>query len=247
MSEKTDSTSSVLNILRSPVRRGAILALEQGEAGFSQLMAACGLDPNFDAGLFCYHLSELLSNQVVQKTNKGYELTRFGIMLSRMIRIIEKECAGLFEEDKGGLEVSESAVSERQDLFERAEQLYALGRYAEAIKVYGLVYEKYPKWRHAETALMMIGVCYGRMGKNDKAVEALEKAVGEYPDLRGFSESTYFYLGVAYAKANRKEEALGAFLKALELSEGVRDPNGFPCAEARDWITRLKAKQQYIG
>lgn len=244
MSEKEDFISTVLNILRNPVRRGTIRALDRGDASFSQLMAACGSDPNYDAGLFCYHLSELLSNQVVRKASKGYELTRLGRMLSRMIGTIEKECAALIEETRGGgLEVSESPASERQELLERAQRLYTLRKYEQAIEVYQKVYDKYPKWRHAETALMMIGICYGRMGRNEEAIKALEKAVGEYPDLRGFSESTYFYLGVAYARADRREEALEAFSKSLELSESVRDPDAFPCVEAKDWITKPRMKQ----
>jgi len=244
MSEKADFISSVLNILRNPVRRDAIRALSQGDASFSELMATCGLDPNFDAGLFCYHLSELLSNQVVWKASKGYELTRFGRMLSGLIETIERECVALIGEAKAGsLEVSESAISKRQELFERAEQLYTLRKYEEAIEVYRKAYGKYPKWRHAETALMMIGICYGRMGRNEKAIKALEKAVREYPDLKGFSESTCFYLGVAYARANRREEALEAFSRSLELSQGVRDPNGFPWAEAKDCITKLTMRQ----
>jgi tetratricopeptide (TPR) repeat protein len=121
----------------------------------------------------------------------------------------------------------------------KAEELYEQKNYEKAIETYQEVYKKYPQWNYAEDALMMIGLCYGKLEQNDKAIEYLEKGVREYPDLKGFIESTYFYLGVAYAKANQNDKALKSFKKSIKLSKGVRKPNEFPSKEAKEWIKKL--------
>jgi len=235
--ERSDAISIVLNILRNSIRRDIILALSQGKVSFSEAMVRCGLDPNFDAGLFCYHLSELLNSQVVSKTDRVYGLTRFGKKLSGIIETLERECAFLIKEE---IKLGERRVDEKEDLLEEAEQLYKNKKYMEAIEVYQEIYEKYPCWNYAEHALMMIGISYHWMGQNERAIEALEKAIKEHPDLRGFSEVTYFYLGELYLKKGSKDKALEAFKKSLELGEPVRSPDSFPCREARDMIESLE-------
>ena len=74
------------------------------------------------------------------------------------------------------------------------------------------------------------------------AKKRLEKATREYPDLKGWSEATLFYLGSQYAQSGRREEALAAFHKCVELCRGVRAPDGFPWKNAREAIERLAAQ-----
>lgn len=45
---------------------------------FSDLMRACGLNPNSDTGTFSYHLSILLDSDIVVKKDNEYQLTDFG-------------------------------------------------------------------------------------------------------------------------------------------------------------------------
>jgi tetratricopeptide (TPR) repeat protein len=94
----------------------------------------------------------------------------------------------------------------------------------------------------AETALMMIGICHGRLGQTEKAIEAFQKAVSEYPNLKGWIESTWFYLGCAYMDIGQKEKALDAFEKCLAAGQGVRKPDQFPLKDARENIAKIKGQ-----
>jgi tetratricopeptide (TPR) repeat protein len=90
---------------------------------------------------------------------------------------------------------------------------------------------------------MMIGLCYGRMRENDKALQALETAVSKHPDRNGWSESTWFYLGSAYEGAGRTAEALQAYRQSVTLCRGAptRKPDSFPWRDASERITLLES------
>jgi tetratricopeptide (TPR) repeat protein len=126
-------------------------------------------------------------------------------------------------------------------LLDDAESLYKQERYTKAIAAYLQIYERYPNWNYAAHALMMVGICYDKLDQDDPALAYLEKTVREYPDLRGWSETTYFYLGSQYRKINEPAKALWAFEKCIELCKGVRDPRGFPWKNAEEAIKKLKA------
>jgi len=115
-------------------------------------------------------------------------------------------------------------------------------KYTEAIEVYRRVYDTYPKLNVAEEALMMIGLCHTWLGHRDKAIEAYQKAINEYPHLTGWIDSTYLYLGIAYLEEGQKEKALEAFENCLAVGEGVRDPEKFPIKDAREFIARIKGR-----
>jgi tetratricopeptide (TPR) repeat protein len=129
-------------------------------------------------------------------------------------------------------------------LLDKAEELHKAKNLTEAIAVYNEIYEKYPSWNYAAHALMMIGICYDNMNKKAEALEAFEKAAQAYPDLKGFSETTYFHLGEAYVQANQKEKALEAFKKSVQLCQGVREPNAFPCKQAAEQIAKLESETE---
>lgn len=151
----------------------------------------------------------------------------------------------LFEISPGFTIVNEKEIEESEALFNQGEDLFHKEKkYAEAIAVYQQVYEKFPDMNIAETALMMIGICYDWLGQPEKAIEAYEKAVSEYPNRKGWSETTYFYLGCAYLDTGQKEKALDAFEKCLAVGEGVREPEQFPLKEARECINTIKTEQE---
>jgi tetratricopeptide (TPR) repeat protein len=87
---------------------------------------------------------------------------------------------------------------------------------------------------------MMIGLSHGRLGQHDKEIEAFQRAVREFPDLKGWIDATYFYLGCAYLDQGQKNKALEAFENCLKAGEGVRDPEKFPIKDAKEAIARLK-------
>ena len=151
----------------------------------------------------------------------------------------------LFEVPPGMTIVNEKEIEESEALFNQGEDLFHKEKkYAEAITVYQQVYEKFPDMNIAETALMMIGICYDWLGQPEKAIEAYEKAVSEYPNLKGWSETTYFYLGCAYLDTGQREKAFDAFEKCLAVGEGVREPEQFPLKDAREYINTIKTEQE---
>ena len=132
---------------------------------------------------------------------------------------------------------------EADALFNRGEQLFQEKKTTEAMEVYRQVYEKYPNLNVAETALMMIGICYERLGQREKAIDTYQKSLREYGHLKGWTESTYFYLGRAYMKTGQNDKALQAFQNCILMGEGIRDSNKFPLKHARECIEKLKNQE----
>ncbi len=140
--------------------------------------------------------------------------------------------------------INQQDLEQAHTLFDKAFKLFDEDKnYSEAIEIFQQVYELYPDQNIAEESLMMIGICYGWMGNHQKAVEYFEKAVSEYPNLKGWIESTYFYLGDAYMETGQKSKALEAFRKCLTVGEGIQDPNRFPLKHAREYIEKLESKE----
>jgi len=79
------------------------------------------------------------------------------------------------------------------------------------------------------------------MGETEKALKSLEAAVSKFPDSRGSSEATWFYLGSVYECAGRSAEALDAYRKCVNLCKGsgTRKPESFPWREASERISVL--------
>ena len=140
--------------------------------------------------------------------------------------------------------INQQDLEQADTLFDKAFKLYDKDKnYHEAIKIFRQVYELYPDQNIAESALSMIGICYGAMDEYQKAIESFEKAVREYPDLKGWIESTYFYLGHAYMKTGQKDKSLEAFKNCLIMGEGIRDPDKFPLKNARKYIEKLENRK----
>jgi hypothetical protein len=130
-----------------------------------------------------------------------------------------------------------------QGLFDRAEQLFHKDRkYAEAIELYWQVYNTYPTLNIGEESLMMIGICHDWLKQPQKAIEVFQKAIREFPDLKGWIEATWFYLGSEHLQIGQKEKAVEAFESCLAAGEGVRDPDRFPLKNAREAIAQIKGQ-----
>jgi len=74
-------------------------------------MAFCGLNPNYDSGLFYYHLSELIERGIVEKEGGVYRLMNFGHSMHKVIKTLETERPALEEhEEKGPSPVNKRKV-----------------------------------------------------------------------------------------------------------------------------------------
>ena len=149
----------------------------------------------------------------------------------------------VFEIPSGMTIVNEKEIEESDTLVNQGEHLFHNEKkYAEALEVYQQVYDRFPELNVAEEALMMVGLCHRRLGQHDKEIEAYQKAISEYPHLKGWIDATYFYLGRAYMEQGQKEKALKAFENCLVAGEGVRDPDKFPLKDAREHIAKIKGE-----
>jgi len=149
----------------------------------------------------------------------------------------------LFEVPAGMKIINQVEDEESRALFDRGEQLFHNeNKYAEAMEIYQQVYDKYAHMNVGEEGLMMVGMCYHKLKQQDKAIEVFEKSVKEYSHLKGWIESTWFYLGRAYMDKGQKDKALEAFEECLKAGEEVRRPNEFPLKHARECIAEIKGK-----
>jgi tetratricopeptide (TPR) repeat protein len=145
-----------------------------------------------------------------------------------------------FQIPQGAKVINADEERQARALFDSGEKLFQQKDYNEAIKIYQQVYENNPKLNVGEEALMMVGICFKRLGQSDKAIETYEKCVKEYPDLKGWIDATYFYLGRAYADTGHTDKALEAFKNCLIMGEGIRQPDKFPLKDARENIKKLE-------
>lgn len=100
--ESQEPIVRILQTIGNPIRKATIEALKGGGMKFSQLLAACDLDYDHDAGHFYYHLSELMNKRIVKKVGDTYTLTEFGSKIAEMLASLQKECSFLFVERNRG-------------------------------------------------------------------------------------------------------------------------------------------------
>ena len=136
-------------------------------------------------------------------------------------------------------------TDERKIMLDEAEELFKGKKFEEAIKAYQEVRDKYPDWKYAKHALMMIGLCYDWMGQKEKAIQTLEQSIQEYPDIRDFSPATFYYLGQMYASTGQKEKALETLKECVEICEKQElNPDRFPLKNARELIRKLEEEAE---
>ncbi len=209
------------------------------DSGKEQIVVTCSYGPSNTSFLIVVDPR----SKLIQRVKLWHNLQREGKpdMDAQTFIYNQGVPKGLFELPDGMTVVNERQVDESDALLDKGEHLFHTEKkYAEAIEIYRQVYEKFPDLNNAEAALMMIGLCHRRLGQHDEEIKAYEKAVSEYPDLKGWIESTYFYLGRAYMDIGEREKALDAFEKCLAAGQGIRKPEQFPLKEARECIAQIK-------
>lgn len=145
---------------------------------------------------------------------------------------------GVFE-----FKVPAGATVVSRALFDQAEGLFHKEKkYAEAMDLYRQVYDAYPTLNIGEEALMMIGICHAALGQHERAIEVFQRTIREFPNLKGWIEATWFYLGGEFLRTGQKDKALDAFENCLAAGEGVRDPEAFPLKDAREFIARIRSQ-----
>ncbi len=120
------------------------------------------------------------------------------------------------------------AVDYRQEALKRGLKHMQEGNYAEAIKFFQTIEERFPDTSEAEDALYFMGNAYMKAGDNIKAIQAFNKAVGNQPRHR--DEASFLKKGEAYY--NRKDYA-----KAAAMFQYVQKqyPKGKYFQIAADW------------
>ncbi len=149
------------------------------------------------------------------------------------IRLLLAAALGLIAACGRGGEVS------RAELLEQSELLFRAGRYDDAVAFYEEVALQNPGWEYAGYSLTMAGVCHQRMGNDAEAVRTWERMVEAYPELPGFSETTWYYLGQAYAEAGREPDAREALTRCVALCEWGVPPGAFPRRDAEELLALL--------
>jgi len=147
-----------------------------------------------------------------------------------------------FKIPEGAKVTNREEQKEADTLFAHGERLFEEKETEQAIKIFQEVYEKYPNFNVAESSLMMIGICYEQLGQYEKAIATYQKAIKEYEYLKGWTFSTYYYLGRTYVKNGQKDKALEAFQNCLIIGESIGgDDDKFPIKHARWYIEELKS------
>lgn len=145
------------------------------------------------------------------------------------------------------LSMTESQKASRKALLDKAEQLFSDRKFAEAVESYQEMYDKCSSDSlYSIHSLMMLGLCHEAMEQKQKAIDFLERAIKENPDIMGFSEAVYFYLGRAYAKVDQNEKALEKLKKCVQMCGENEDRSAekFPCKDARDLMQKISQDNQ---
>jgi len=136
-----------------------------------------------------------------------------------------------FEIPEGAKVVYKKYVEQREELMQKAWELFEDKQYANALKIY-----------QEADSLFMVGICYSNMGEHNKAIESFEEVIQE-EDIQGSLSSTYFYLGNCYVQIGQKEKAIEAFENCLRSGQGFRDTEAFPMKNAREHIEKLESEK----
>ena len=92
-----------------------------------------------------------------------------------------------------------------------AEELFDAEKYERAIKHLKEVIKEDPIDARAR---VLLGDCYGRLGKHKDAIKAYHEAIRINPS----NTEALFGLGMTYGKMDRRQEAIEAFRKVVEIN-----------------------------
>ncbi|HUW84406.1 MAG TPA: tetratricopeptide repeat protein [Phycisphaerae bacterium] len=136
--------------------------------------------------------------------------------------------------------VDAAVIRDGRGLMDSARDRYEARRLSEAIALYQEVVDRFPDSSGVEQAWMMMGVCYENMGQLDKAIAALERAVQDSPGAQAGSTAKYYYLGSAYMRIGRRQEATEVLSECVRRCEAAGRRTRFPAASARKLIALLQ-------
>ncbi len=140
-------------------------------------------------------------------------------------------------------------LSKGTSLYHNAGNPKKISEIHKSINVLSEVYKKYPNCLESETALMYKGICYTHLGDLDKAIEAYKTAIENFK-MKGYSDTTYFYLGDAYMKKGDFENARKWFTACVKMCKSIdspyRSPSKFPYKNALEALKKLK-KPETVG
>jgi len=112
-----EMTSDILQSISHPLRMIMIETLETQPKTFSGIMVSCGLNPNFDSGLFYYHLSELIESQIIEKDGDVYCLTDFGRAILKILKTLESERSSFLIEKEGKVHKKVKKMEKKVEIF----------------------------------------------------------------------------------------------------------------------------------
>ncbi len=95
-----DQALRILKIVSNPIRKSIIQSLRGTSMIFSDIMRACGLNPNHDTGPFFYHLSMLSGAGMVEKKGNEYRLTSFGNTIAAFVESLHRESRFLLDSEE---------------------------------------------------------------------------------------------------------------------------------------------------
>lgn len=120
------------------------------------------------------------------------------------------------EDYSASVESSEYAIAIDPDdpeaLVSKANGLYRLGNYEEALEYFRRYSERMPD---DEYGLMHQGVCLINMGRNEEAIDILKKAIDIAGEDSGYLSDIYQELAFAYSEVSDEQQAL----KMLDLAD----------------------------
>ena len=126
---------------------------------------------------------------------------------------------------------------QRWTLWRQAIELDRKRQYAEAIKAYQELYEKYPQFEKTPEALVLIAICYREMGQYNNAIQYFKKVPREYSAPRYAICDAHRLLGHCYMLMGEDAKALKAFDNCLELIEQW-DPEKVEWEKTRELIKK---------
>jgi soluble lytic murein transglycosylase len=103
-------------------------------------------------------------------------------------------------------------------LWRRSQLAESYKLYDEAARAYLDLQSRYPQWERADAALFQAGLCYYRLAKDRKAIEAWQRLLEDDYAQSKLRAKALFWLGKAYLRLGRTEEAKQSLAEARAAS-----------------------------
>ncbi len=192
------------------------VAAGQPEAGLPYFQVALNADPENGSCWLNYIDALLLAGHDDEARNVLAMARQHGLAGPEVDELVARA-----QEDDEVAESAPAVTASRRRNPRRGETdtLLALirqGRYADAVAQARAMTRKHPRY---ELGWKMLGVALQLLGRNDEAIEPLQKAV----ELSPADVEAQYNLGVALQQLDRLEEAEACYRRALRLDAGYAD------------------------